>query len=133
MDNQVSHQKARLAIIFDKLRSNETIFGVILATIVGVIAGFGAVLFWEMIRIFSWLFFKGGAIALEPLGKYYIVLIPAIGGLIFGLIIYFLAREAKGEGPPEVMEAVAVGGGRIRWRVAPIKALVSSICIGSGG
>jgi CIC family chloride channel protein len=56
-----------------------------------------------------------------------------LGGLIFGPLIYFLAHEAKGHGVPEVMEAVAIRGGRIRARVAAIKALASSICIGSGG
>ncbi|HZV47659.1 MAG TPA: chloride channel protein [Thermodesulfovibrionales bacterium] len=50
-----------------------------------------------------------------------------------GPLIYFLAREAKGHGVPEVMLAVASAGGRIRPRVAIIKTLASSICIGSGG
>ncbi|MFC1910931.1 chloride channel protein, partial [Chloroflexota bacterium] len=57
----------------------------------------------------------------------------AIGGLLVGALIYFLAREAKGHGVPEVIEAVALKGGRIRPRVSVVKALASSICIGSGG
>ncbi|MCD6299956.1 MAG: chloride channel protein, partial [Dehalococcoidales bacterium] len=61
------------------------------------------------------------------------ILLPAIGGLIVGLLIYFGAREAKGHGVPEVMEAVSVHGGRIRPRVAIVKSLASSVCIGSGG
>jgi chloride channel protein, CIC family len=48
-------------------------------------------------------------------------------------MIYFFAREAKGHGVPEVMEAVALRGGRIRPIVVVIKSLASSICIGSGG
>lgn len=67
------------------------------------------------------------------LGSGSIVVIPAIGGLIFGPLIYFFAREAKGHGVPEVMFAVAQQGGRIRPRVAVIKSLASAICIGSGG
>lgn len=127
------HPKTGLSNLLDKFRSNEIASGVTLAVLVGVAAGFGAVLFWKMIEVSSWLFFKEGALALAPLGRYYVVLIPAIGGLIFAPIIYFLAREAKGEGPPEVMEAVAVKGGRIRWQVTPVKVLASSLCIGSGG
>jgi CIC family chloride channel protein len=100
---------------------------------VGVIAGFGAVAFWKLIEVLSWFFFKGGAIGLAPLGDYYVILVPAIGGLIFAPIIYFVSREAKGEGPPEIMEAVALKGGWIRKRVMPLKVLVSSLCIGSGG
>jgi len=63
----------------------------------------------------------------------FIFIIPAIGGLIVGLLVYFFAREAKGHGVPEVMEAVAVKGGKIRPRVGIVKALASSICIASGG
>jgi CIC family chloride channel protein len=133
MGIDISKLTAKLIDILGKARSNETIFGVILAVIVGVIAGFGAVVFWKLIELFSWFFFKGGAIALAPLGEYYVILIPAVGGLVFAPIIYFVSREANGEGPPEVMEAVAIKGGRIRKRVMPLKVLVSSLCIGSGG
>jgi chloride channel protein, CIC family len=104
-----------------------------LAVLIGLLAGLGAVGFRYMIRGFGWLFFNRGAELFDFLGKYYVIILPVVGGLLVGPIIYFLAREAKGEGPPEVMEAVAVGGGHIRQRVAAVKALASSICIGSGG
>ncbi|MBN2447910.1 MAG: chloride channel protein, partial [Phycisphaerae bacterium] len=58
---------------------------------------------------------------------------PAIGGLLCGLIIYYFAREAKGHGVPEVMEAVALRGGRIRPRVVIAKMFASAISIASGG
>ncbi len=61
------------------------------------------------------------------------IFIPALGGLIFGPLIYFFAREAKGHGVPEVMQAVALRGGRIRPVVAVVKSLASALCIGSGG
>lgn len=133
MDSDKSYQKARLASILDRIRSNELVFGVFLAVIVGVIAGFGAVIFRWLISAFQSLFFGGGASYLGFLGQYYIILLPALGGLIVGVLIHFGAREAKGHGVPEVMEAIAVQGGRIRPRVAVIKSLASSICIGSGG
>ena len=50
-----------------------------------------------------------------------------------GPLLYLFAPEAKGHGVPEVVYAVAVKGGRIRPIVALIKALASSICIGTGG
>ncbi len=64
---------------------------------------------------------------------YWILIIPTIGGLIVGPIIYFLAPEAKGHGVPEVMQAILLRGGNIRPRVAFIKAIASSITIGTGG
>jgi CIC family chloride channel protein len=115
------------------LRSSELIAGVALAVIVGVIAGLGAVAFRWLIKEFQLLFFEGGASVLSALGDYYVILIPAAGGLLVGLLVHFGAREAKGHGVPEVMEAVAIRGGRIRPRVAVVKSLASSICIGSGG
>jgi len=104
-----------------------------LGALVGLFAGLGAVAFRKMITGFEWIFFNRGADVLDFLGDNYVVFLPIIGALIFGPLIYFLAREAVGEGPPEVMEAVAVRGGRIRSRVALVKAVASSICIGSGG
>ncbi|MCD6351386.1 MAG: chloride channel protein [Armatimonadetes bacterium] len=105
-----------------------------LAVLVGLIAGLGAVVFRLMISFFQHAFFEGlGPWLGMVLGDFKYVLIPAIGGLIVGPMFYFFVREAKGHGVPEVMEAVAVHGGRIRPRVSVIKALASSICIGSGG
>jgi CIC family chloride channel protein len=56
-----------------------------------------------------------------------------VGGLIYGPLIHFFAREARGHGVPEVMLAVAERGGRIRPQVAVVKSLASALCIGSGG
>ena len=61
------------------------------------------------------------------------MVIPVIGGLLYGPLIYKWAREARGHGVPEVMIAVADNGGRIRWQVSVVKALASALCIGSGG
>ncbi|MDY6910780.1 MAG: chloride channel protein [Chloroflexota bacterium] len=115
------------------MRSSDNFAGVSLAILVGTIAGFGAVLFRWMINGIQWLFFKQSAQVFDFMGDYYVIILPALGGLIVGPLIYFFAREAKGHGVPEVMAAVAVKKGRIRPRVAAIKAMASAICIGSGG
>ncbi len=133
MDSDKSFKRTALARFLGKARSNETLSGFILAILVGVIAGFGAVIFRWLIKSIQSLFFSGGVNYLGFLGQYYVILLPVIGGLLVGLLVYFGAREAKGHGVPEVMEAVVVKGGRIRPRVAVIKSLASSICIGSGG
>ena len=67
------------------------------------------------------------------LGLGFFVVIPVIGGLIYGPLIYRYAREARGHGVPEVMIAVAENGGRIRPQVSVVKALASALCIGTGG
>lgn len=124
---------ARLRQISEFWRTSELTRGIILIILVGLASGLGAVLFRWMISGFTTVFFDGGETAFSFLGKYYVIILPALGGLLVGLIIHFLAREAKGHGVPEVMLAVATQKGRIRSRVAAIKALASSICIGSGG
>ena len=58
---------------------------------------------------------------------------PVAGGLLYGPLIYRFAREARGHGVPEVMNAVASQGGKIRPQVSVVKALASALCIGFGG
>jgi CIC family chloride channel protein len=115
------------------LQTSEVPFLLLFSVVVGVGSGFGAVIFRWLINSFKAIFFEKGHNLLQFMGPYYVILIPAIGGLIVGPLIYLFAREAKGHGVPEVMLAVAILGGRIRPRVAVIKSLASSICIGSGG
>lgn len=67
------------------------------------------------------------------LGPWFVVLAPAVGGLLYGPLVHRYAREARGHGVPEVMNAVARRGGRIPGKVAVVKALASAVCIGSGG
>ncbi len=114
----------------------------LLALLVGAGAGLGAVAFRYLIYFFTWLatghseFGQAGHVGsahLPWLGLGFFVVIPMIGGLLYGPLIYNWAREARGHGVPEVMIAVADNGGRIRWQVSVVKALASALCIGSGG
>ncbi len=107
--------------------------GMLIACIVGVASGLGAVIFRHLIDWIHQFSFTGGKEFFTGLGDYYIILIPALGGLVVGPLIYFFAREAKGHGVPEVMIAVAKQDGRIRPRVALVKILASAVTIGTGG
>lgn len=118
------------------LHANEHTIMAVLAVIVGLAGGFGAVGFRYLINFFQTLAYGDENDLLElvvNLPWYYRVAIPAIGGLIVGPLVYFFAREAKGHGVPEVMEAVALKGGVIRKRVVVVKTLVSAISISTGG
>lgn len=125
--------RSRVIGLYAAFHSSETAVMVTTSALVGVGAGLAAVLFRWLIAFFNQIGFGGGRTVLSFLGSYYVILIPAIGGLVVGPLVYFFAREAKGHGVPEVMEAVALKGGRIRPVVALIKALASSVCIGTGG
>jgi CIC family chloride channel protein len=119
-----------------QIPANEHTIMVILAVIVGAAGGLGAVGFRYLISIFQTLAYGGENDLLQlvvNLPWYYRVTIPVIGGLIVGPLVYFFAREAKGHGVPEVMEAVAIKGGVIRKRVVVVKTLASAISISTGG
>jgi CIC family chloride channel protein len=118
------------------LHTNEHTIMAVLAVVVGLAAGFGAVGFRYLINFFQTLTYGGENDLLElviNLPWYNRVAVPAIGGLIVGPLVYFFAREAKGHGVPEVMEAVALKGGVIRKRVVVVKSLASAISISTGG
>ena len=119
-----------------QIRTNEHTIMAVLAVLVGLAGGLGAVVFRYLISLFQTMGYGGRNDLLElvvNLPWYHRVGVPVIGGLIVGPLVYFFAREAKGHGVPEVMEAIALKGGVIRKRVVVVKTLASAICIGSGG
>jgi chloride channel protein, CIC family len=114
----------------------------LLALLAGAGSGLGAVAFRYLIDFVTWAatghsqFGQQGHVGsahLPWLGLGFFVVIPVIGGLIYGPLIYRFAREARGHGAPEVMIAVADNGGRIRPQVSAVKAVASAVCIGVGG
>ncbi len=124
-----------MKIDFKRNEFSEHIRLTLLAVLIGFTAGLASVAFKAMIQFFQHLFWRASdyisAASSQP--WYITLLIPALGGLIISPIIYYGAREAKGHGVPEIMESLIFRGGQIRNRVVAIKALASSICIGSGG
>ena len=114
----------------------------ILALLVGVGGGLGAIAFRELIRLFTEVFSghadysTAGRVSnhwVPWLGAFFVVVSPAVAGLIYGSLVKRFAPEARGHGVPEVMLAVAERGGRIPGKVALVKSLASALTIGSGG
>ncbi len=122
--------------IRDKKHLSEKMHLLEAAIIIGLLGGLGAVVFRQAILFFSQLLFETllPAITITVSGlNISIILIPALGGLIVGPLIYFFAREARGHGVPEIIEAMLVRGGKIRPVVALVKIVASALTIGSGG
>jgi chloride channel protein, CIC family len=71
--------------------------------------------------------------AFQALPWYARVLIPAVGGSLAGLLGAVAAKLKGGHGVGEVMEAVALGKGRISLRLTLLKAFGSFLAIVSGG
>ena len=127
--------------LFDWLRGSRA--GLVpLALLVGAGAGGGAVLFryliiWVTEAVTGRSDYSNaghvGSSHFPGLGIYFVILVPVIGGLVYGPLIDRYAKEARGHGVPEVMLAIAERGGRIGPAVAVVKSLASAICIGVGG
>jgi chloride channel protein, CIC family len=63
----------------------------------------------------------------------WMVFAPAVGGLIIGLMARFGSEKIRGHGIPEAIEAILIGGSRMKPKVAVLKPLSSAISIGTGG
>jgi chloride channel protein, CIC family len=112
----------------------------ILALVVGIAAGLGAIVFRLLIGAIHNLLFLGQFSFLydtklftpaSPWGAF-IILVPVIGAVAVTFLVTNFAPEAKGHGVPEVMDAIYYSGGVIRPVVAAVKSLASAIAIGSG-
>lgn len=109
-----------------------------IAIVVGIIGGLVAQGLLELIYFFTNLIFYGklSFAVTDPANNhlgFWVILIPAVGGLVVGLLIYFLEPTLKGHGIPEAMEAVLFGHSRMRFRVAILKPLATAFAIGTGG
>jgi CIC family chloride channel protein len=73
-----------------------------------------------------------GAIAAEP-RPWLVFLLPALGGLLAGLIVYRTAPEAEGHGTDEMIRAFHYQRGLIRARVPLVKGVATIVTLASGG
>jgi CIC family chloride channel protein len=131
--------------VFDKHKIKNSIVGPIgslfVAIAIGICTGLGAVAFRGAISLFHNLFFGGffsihyDASVHTPISRWgtAIILAPVMGSVIVTFLVTRFAPEAKGHGVPEVIEAVYYKKGVIRPHIVWIKAIASSISIGSGG
>ncbi len=129
-----------------------------ISAVIGVVSGLGAVLFYYLIQLGNHIFLVQTGAFTQPLidettggvspvhtnlmeriftfdtgVPWYLALIPAIGGLITGLIVYTWAPEAEGHGTDAAIDSYHNKKGKIRPRVPFIKTITSAITIGSGG
>jgi len=126
----------KLTDILDKLKSAEHTFMILLAVVIGLVTGYGALGLRYLIHLIQVISTGHAHYTLQMVAGlpwYQKLLMPAIGGLIVGPIVTFFSKEVKGHGVPEVMESIILRNGMIRPRVVLAKIIASSICIGSGG
>ncbi len=144
----MSRLQRRFLVIAAKFNFRSMGVYMMYGVVVGVVAGLGAALFYVMCQAGLHFFLDMGAgyrpehpfgepplftATDTPFRRYLLVLIPVVGGLISGFLVYRFAPEAEGHGTDSAIDAYHNKQGRIRARVPIIKALASAITLGSGG
>jgi chloride channel protein, CIC family len=127
--------------------------GIWMAALVGVVAGAGAIVFhmgclvvahYTLGRLAG--YEQGGPAnelemrtlmpapeAQRPLVPWMLLIIPTVGGLVSGWIVYTFAPEAEGHGTDAAIDAYHNKRGVIRPRVPIVKLVASAITLGTGG
>ncbi len=112
----------------------------IVSLCLGLVTGFGAVAFRDLIGLVHNLAFLGKFSLFydsslftrpSPWGAG-VILVPVIGGVFVTWIVSTFAPEARGHGVPEVMDAIYYKRGIIRPVVAVAKSFASAVAIGTG-
>ncbi len=102
------------------------------ASIGGLAAGLGTVVLVKAINGADRFFFNGVGGVL-PFGRWDLILIVALGGLLAGVVSRYIGRESRGHGVPDVMFAFEHSGGRMPFRVTLSGLLATVATIGAGG
>ncbi len=133
---------------------------ILLAGLVGIVAGLGAIAFHLMCLLVTHYgmqqlagysqkgpanetelhdLFRDAVPELSDHARYHslvpwmLILLPAAGGLVSGLLVYRFAPEAEGHGTDSAIDAYHNKRGVIRSRVPIVKMFASAITLGTGG
>jgi CIC family chloride channel protein len=116
--------------------------------LIGVIAGLGSIVFHYLTQwgVHYFLDALAGYRPPAPAGEQHLLaptarafnswvllVLPALGGVVSGLLVYTFAPEAEGHGTDAAIDAYHRKGGFIRGRVPIVKTLASAITLTTGG
>jgi len=118
--------------LFRRLGQSQRLAPLLYASIGGLAAGLGTVALVKSLELTTRALFNGVEPHL-PFGRWSLVPIVALGGLLAGLVVRVLGHESRGHGVPDVMLAFEHGGGKMPWRVSLSGALATITTIGFGG
>ena len=119
--------------------------------LIGIVAGLGAAGFFVLLDAGSAVFlgrlcgyhpagpgneerlFESLATGPDHIIRWMLLVVPIVGGLVSGVITFWLAPEAEGHGTDAAIEAYHFKDGVVRKRVPLVKTITSVITIGTGG
>jgi chloride channel protein, CIC family len=119
--------------------------GTLVGILIGIVSGLGGIVFNFLLQTGT-RFFTSDLITFIlpanlvdqrflgfPIERWMMLWIPALGGLIAGIIVFSFAPEAEGHGTDAMIDTFHRKKGIVRKRVPFIKTVASAITIGSGG
>ena len=135
--------RLKINLFFAGFTFSQDSYLLFLGAVTGVLGGLGAIVFHYIIHYIKIFFFDLPANFLfgqyslmgnhSGISTVILIAIPAIGGLLIGLISKFLKKEKKFDNIPGVIDAVASSGGVIKNKTTIQQMLLSTISIGTGG
>jgi chloride channel protein, CIC family len=122
-------------MVRDRLRLSEETFHLLMAAVVGVLGALASVAYSICSRFTQWaLLGRAGELVeiSQSLPSWQRVLIPTLGGVGAGLVLFLGLRLISNPGLTNLLEVVVAGDGRLRLRPALLNALSSLISISTG-
>lgn len=111
-----------------------TLLAVVSAVVIGFMAK-GMVLLIDLITNIS--FHGSFTFGYVPPGHnqlgWWVALVPALGGVVVGLMALYGSKAIRGHGIPEAMEMILTNQSKIKPAITYLKPISSAISIGSGG
>ncbi len=116
--------------------------------LIGIISGLGAILFHYLCGLGMHYFldmmagYRPSSPAGEhlllpstntPFSRWMLLILPALGGLFSGWLVYTFAPEAEGHGTDAAIDAYHHKEGKIRTRIPFIKTIASTVTLTTGG
>ncbi|MBP1771600.1 MAG: Chloride channel protein [Holophagaceae bacterium] len=134
---EASLQNARIPLVTAVIDGRTAYIGA-LAVGLGVVAGYLAEALMRLIGLVTNLayYHRTSMEFVSPAGHHLgwtAILIPALGGILVGLLARYGSKAIRGHGIPEAMEQVLLNESRIPARLTLLKPLSAAIAIGTGG
>lgn len=131
LESQLTPQRATAV-------NSRVVFITLVAVAIGLAAGVVAQILLRLIGLITNLAFYGRLTPqfVSPADNHlglFVIIVPAVGGLIVGLMARYGSEAIRGHGIPEVMEQVLRNQSRILPRITFLKPISAAIAIGTGG
>jgi CIC family chloride channel protein len=122
----------RLVRAFLRVVPNERQRLLWLTIVIGVVCGFVAVAFHSAIRYASSLLIERSLAIQGNAWQWWVIATPTVGAALAGILLHYVVPNARGSGIPQVKLVYSVKSGRLRFRDAVGKFLVSALQLGTG-